>query len=296
MRHFPTIKRKGSQKMYELTPQRFADDFIFLEAPRWHGGSLWVPDVFDSTLYRVDMDGGREVVIDNLPARPNSLGFLPGGAPLIVSSVKRQLLKLVDGELLLHADLSGHANGDLNDFAMDKDGRVYIGDFGYDLFKGEERRETSIHIVDADGSVRHGSAGVEFPNGAVILDDGRMLVVAETWRGRLTAFDRAPDGSLSNKRLFADLPGREPDGMCADAEGGVWVCSFNTGEVIRIKMGGEITHHLRLPGSAVACELGGDDGQTLFITSYDGTIPDQQAKKRFGALSKVRVDIPGART
>lgn len=280
--------------MQELKAHRFADDFVFLEAPRWYDGRLWVPDVFDSILYQVDVDGRRLVLKDNLPPRPNSLGFLSDGTPLIVSSVARQILKLVDGELLVHADLSKWATGDLNDFAVADNGCLYVGNFGYDLFMGEEKRETSLHIVELDGTVRHGSDGVEFPNGAVILDSGRTLVVAETWRGRLTAFDRALDGSLSNRRLFADIAGREPDGMCADAEGGVWVCSFNTGEVLRVLEGGEITHRLHFPGSAVACELGGEDGHTLFITTYDGTIPDQQARKRLGALNQVQVDIPRA--
>lgn len=278
--------------MHELEAHRLADDFVFLEAPRWHDGSLWVPDVFDSILYRVGMDGVRSVIKNNLPPRPNSLGFLPCGTPLVISSVARQVLKLIDDELIVHADLSEWANGDLNDFAVDEIGRLYVGNFGYDLFSGEEKKETSIHIVGIDGTVRHGGSGVEFPNGAVILHGGRTLVVAETWRGQLTAFDRSEDGQLSNKRLFASLPGRQPDGMCADAEGGVWVCSFNSGEVLRVLEGGVITHRLRFPGSAVACELGGEDGHTLFITSYDGTIPDQQARKRLGSLSMTQVEIP----
>ena len=278
--------------MQELRAQRFADNFIFLEAPRWHGGRLWAPDVFDCILYQVEMDGRRQVIKDELPPRPNSLGFLPDGTPLIVSSVSREILKLVDGEFVVHADLSSWARGDLNDFAVDDDGRIYIGDFGYDLFGGEDRRETSITVVEPDGTPHHGASGVEFPNGAVLLNNGRLLVVAETWRGQLVAFDRAANGALSNKRLFAKLPGREPDGMCADAEDGVWVCSFNTGEVVRVLDGGQITHHLSFEGSAVACELGGEDGHTLFITTYAGTIPDQQAKKRLGALSRVQVPIP----
>lgn len=278
--------------MQELTAQRFADDFIFLEAPRWHEGHLWVPDVFDCTLHKIDAQGRRQVVKTDLPPRPNSIGFLPDGTPLIVSSRARQLLKLVDGKLVLHADLSGWAAGDLNDFAVDDDGRIYVGDFGYDLYAGDEPRETAIHIVDPDGSVRFGGGGVEFPNGAVIIDQGRTLVVAETWRGQLTAFDRSSDGRLSNKRLFAHLPGQQPDGICADAEGGIWVCAFNTGLVQRVVPGGEVTHRLTFPGSAVACQLGGEGGHTLFITTYNGTIPDQHAGKRLGALHIVQVDTP----
>lgn len=277
--------------MQVLTALPLADDFIFLEAPRWHEGALWVPDVFESVLYRVDLQGNKQVVVDELPLRPNSLGFLPDGTPLLVSSVARQLLKLIEGRLEVHADLSQWAKGDLNDFVIDDVGRVYVGNFGYDLFAGEAAQETELHIVQPDGSIEVGGREVEFPNGAAIINEGRTLVVSETWRGQLTAFDRASDGSLSNKRVFAELPGRQPDGICADAHGAIWTCSFNTGEVLRVLEGAQITHRLQFAGSAVACTLGGEDGRTLFITTYDGSIPDQHARKRLGALHSVRVEV-----
>ena len=276
----------------DMKAERLARDFIYLEAPRWHNGALWVPDVFDSILYRIDLHGKRSVIKDRLPPRPNSINFLSDGTPLIVLSVARQIAKLIDGELFPYVDLLRWAAGDVNDFAIDESDRLYVGNFGYDLFAGETARETSIHIVDPDGQIRVGGSGLEFPNGTVIINGGRTLVVAETWRGRLTAFDRAEDGSLSNPRLYADLPGREPDGVCADAEDGIWLCSFSTGEVLRVLEGAVITHRLQFRGSAVACDLGGDDGTTLFCTSYDGTIPDQQAMKRLGEVHVAKVDVP----
>lgn len=279
--------------MRTLTATPFATDFIFLEAPRWHDGRLWAPDVFDSILYRLDMSGKREVVAAGLPPRPNSINFLPDGTPLVVSSVARQILKIVNGKPEVHADLSKHATGDVNDFGIDEAGRLYVGNFGYDLFAGEALKATAIHAVEPDGRVSVAAEGLEFPNGTVIIDDGRTLVVSETWSGRLTAFDRDPKtGRLSNRHPFAALEGRNPDGICADAEGAVWASSFNTGEVLRVKKGGEITDRIEFNGSAVACQLGGPDGHTLFCTSYDGTIPDQLAQKRLGMISTVRVAVP----
>jgi sugar lactone lactonase YvrE len=279
--------------MKELNATLLASDFIFLEAPRWHDGRVWVPDVFDGKLYSVGLDGRREIVLDDLPPKPNSIGFMPDGTLVIVSSQDRKLLKLVDGRLQLHADLSNFATGDVNDFAIDDTGRIYVGNFGYDIFAGEPIALTSIHIVEQDGSIRVAATDLEFPNGTVIIDNGRTLVVAETWAGRLTAFDRDATGNLSNRRLYADLPGREPDGICADAEGAIWVPSFNTGEVLRLEAGATITHRISFKGSAIACQLGGADGRTLICTAYDGTIPEQQAKKRMGALYTARVDVPG---
>ncbi|MPR05476.1 SMP-30/gluconolactonase/LRE family protein [Microvirga tunisiensis] len=278
--------------MTDLQSQLFADGFIFLEAPRWHQGHLWVPDVFGQKLYKLDQSGAKTVVVESLPPRPNSIGFLPDGTLLIVSSVKRQILKLVDENLLTYADLSQDAAGDLNDFAIDQTGRVYIGNYGYDLFGGAPKQETCVHLVERDGAIRVAATGLEFPNGTVIINGGRTLIVAETWRGHLTAFDVASDGSLSNKRNFANLEGREPDGICADAAGGIWVPSFNTGEVLRVVEGGEVTHRIQFPGSAIACQLGGEDGRTLFCSTYAGSVPDQLAKKPYGALHAVRVDVP----
>lgn len=277
--------------MKKIEPTLFADDFIFLEAPRWHDGQLWVPDVFDSILYRLDADGRKTVVLEGLPPRPNSIGFLPDGSLLIVSSFDRRILRVVDGKIEPYADLSQVTDHHLNDFAIDKDGRVYVGNFGYDLFGGASQQPTALHMIDLDASIRTAATGLEFPNGAVIINGGKTFVVAETWVGRLTAFDRAPDGSLSNPRLYADIGDRHPDGICADAEGAIWVPSFNTGEVIRVLEGGEITHHIQFEGSAIACQLGGDDGKTLFCSTYRGSIPDQVAMKRFGALYTARVDV-----
>ena len=280
--------------MRERTSELFAEDFVFLEAPRWHNGRLWVPDVFDSILYALDGEGRRTVVRSGLPPRPNSIGFLPDGTLIIVSSVNKQLVKLVDGRLAVYADLSSHAAGDLNDFAVDGSGGLYVGNFGYDLFAGDPLKPTDILRVAPDGTVSIAARGLEFPNGTVITRDGRTLVVAETWAGRLTAFTRDAAGQLSNGRVYAELGERQPDGICIDAADGIWVPSFSTGEVIRVLEGGRITDRVSFQGSAVACQLGGEDGHTLFCTVYNGTIAEQQQKLRRGAIYTVRVDVPRA--
>jgi sugar lactone lactonase YvrE len=276
-------------------PKPLARDFIFLEAPRWHDGALWVPDVFDSILYRITMSGEREIIAKDLPPRPNSLNFLADGTPLVVASVSRRIMKVVDGKLETYADLSHHATGDLNDFGVDETGRLYVGNFGYDIFAGEPIKLTSMHMVEPDGRIAVAATDLEFPNGTVIINEGRTLVVAETWCGRLTAYDRdVKTGKLSNRRLYADLTGRHPDGIFADAEGAVWVPSFNTGEVLRVLDGGVITDKIQFEGSAVACCLGGPHGRTLFCSSYEGTIPDQLEQKRFGMISTVEVEVGAA--
>ena len=280
--------------MKERQAKLFADDFIFLEAPRWHQGKLWVSDVFDHKLYNLEMDGTRNFVCD-VPNRPSGQGFLPDGTHIVVSATDNRLLAVENGKLREYADLSKHAAGYLNDFAIDRDGRIYVGNFGYDYDGGEPRKTTSLHRVDHDGSVHEVAKGVDFPNGSVVINDNRTLVVAETWIGKLSAFDIGADGSLSNHRVFADLGERQPDGICADQENAIWVGCFNTGEFLRVLDGGEITDRIALDGRAVSCILGGSDGHELFCTVYSGTVPELIAKQRLGGVFTLRVDVPGPR-
>ncbi len=281
--------------MVLLQAQHFAEDFIFLEGLKWRHGRLWVSDVFDNRVYAISPDGSRELVA-HVPNRPSGLAFLPDGSLIIVSSKDRKLLRYVDGATAEYADLSLHAAGDVNDLAVDRKGRLYVGNFGYDYDAGEDRRPTCLHRVDPDGSITEVADGVEFPNGSVVIDGGRTLVVAETWVGRLKAFDLADDGSLSNPRVFADLGDRQPDGLCADAEGAIWVAIFNTGEFLRVVDGGEITHRLEFEGRGVSCALGGEDGRQLFLSVFSGPVEEIAMCKRRGNLFVARVDVPAQQT
>ena len=275
-------------------PTLFAEDFIFLEAPRWHAGRLWVSDVFDHRVYALGASGAREQIC-HVPHRPSGLGFLPDGTPIVVSSKNRRLMRIDGNTIVEYADLSGHASGDLNDFAIDRHGRVYVGNFGYDYDAGEPRKTTDIHRVDPDGSIRVAASGVEFPNGSVIVNNGRTLVVAETWAGRLTAFDIDAQGLLANRRVFAKLGAREPDGLCADAAGALWVGCFNTGEFLRVLDGGAITDLIAFDGRGVSCTLGGADGRQLFCTVYRGSIPQLVAGERRAAVFSLPVAVEGPR-
>jgi sugar lactone lactonase YvrE len=280
--------------MSTLQTTRLVDGFVFLEGPRWHQGKLWVSDMWGYTVYTISATGAREVVC-KVPERPSGLGFAPDGSLLIVSMEDRQLKKLVNGSLVKVADLSGLATGDCNDMVMDARGRAYVGNFGYNLLSGEEAKMAKLVLVDTDGSTRAVADGLNFPNGAVIMNGGRTLVVAETFGNCLTAFDIAADGGLSNRRVFAAMGEHTPDGICLDVDGGIWVASFMTSVFLRVKDGGEVTDTIEVPGRrAVACQLGGDDGKTLFCLTYEGTIEDLHQAKAAGAIETVRVQHAAA--
>lgn len=280
--------------MHEHKTQPLADGFVFLEGPRWRGDRLWLSDMWGYKVYTLAADGTREVVCE-VPGRPSGLGFLPDGTPIVVSMADRKLCRIVGGRLEPHADLSGLAGGDLNDMVVDSVGRAYVGNFGYDLFAGEEAKLAELIRVDPDGRATVVARDLDFPNGSVLANGGRTLVVAESWVGRLAAFDVAADGSLGNRRLYASLPDRMPDGMCLDREGAIWVSSFNSGEFLRVLPDGSITDSIRVGDRrAVACQLGGADGRTLFCLVYDGSIEDLQQHKAAGTIETVQVAVAGA--
>ncbi len=280
--------------MKELSSTVFAEDFVFLEGPRWRDNKLWLSDMHGHVVYAIDMDGKREKVVD-VPGQPSGLGFLPDGTLLIVSMHDRRLMKLVDGKLQLHADLSEICPYEINDMVVDKKGNAYIGNIGFDLFKKEHFKPTNFVLVTADGTISEVATDLAVPNGPVITPDGKTLIVAESWAKKLSAFDIEIDGSLSNRRVFADLGDSAPDGICLDAEGAVWVAVFNQDHFIRVLEGGEITHRVKVfDRFPVACTLGGSDGCTLFGLTYQGSIQDIGKNRTASRIEVAEVDIPGS--
>jgi len=280
--------------MKELSTTVFADDFVFLEGPRWRGDKLWTSDMHGHAVYTLTMDGQRTKVID-VPGQPSGIGFLPDGTPLIVSMHDRKLMKLIDGKLELHADLSTLCPYEINDMVVDKKGNAYIGNIGFNIFKKEKFKPTNFVLVTPDGAAREVATDLHVPNGPVITPDGNTLIVAESWAKRLTAFTIDDDGSLSDRRIFADLGDAAPDGICLDAEGAVWLAAFNQDNFLRVLEGGEVTHRVKVVDRyPVACTLGGPDGRTLFGLTYQGSIQDIGAGKAASRIEIATVDVAGS--
>jgi sugar lactone lactonase YvrE len=239
----------------------------------------------------VDLKGKAEKILE-VPGQPSGLGWLPDGSLQVVSMTDKRLLRLNRGILTEVADLSGLASGICNDMVIDNLGRSYIGNFGLNTDLRQRRvGPAEIILVTPGGKAQVAATGLVFPNGTVITPDGRELIVAETFASRLTAFDIEPDGSLSGRRVWDRLEDETlPDGICLDAEGAIWAANAYHPEVIRIKMGGEVTHRINLSGQAFACMLGGPDRRTLFIL----TVGDKSKVKPDGRVEVVEVEVPGA--
>jgi sugar lactone lactonase YvrE len=266
----------------------------FPEGPRWHEGRLWFSDFYTHRVIALTEEGWAETMA-HVPQQPSGLRWRPDGTMLVVSMLDRRLMKLEHGELSVVADLSGVAGGPCNDMVVDAAGRGYVGNFGFDRAGGEPQRDAALARVDPDGSVHVAAEGLAFPNGAVITPDGKRFIIGETLGHRLTAFDVAADGRLSGRRVFADLPGVWPDGICLDAEGAVWVADARGGRVVRVKEGVGVVETIAMAEGrhAFACMLGGADRKTLFLCTSTASGPGM-ADKRDGAIEAVRVVVPGA--
>jgi sugar lactone lactonase YvrE len=273
--------------------ETLVEGLTFPEGPRWHDGKLWFSDFYTHRVLRAGLDGHLETVAA-VPHQPSGLGWMPNGDLLIVSMLDRQLLRLAGSRLEIFADLSEVATFHCNDMVVDRAGRAYVGNFGFDLHAGATPSPAALARVEPDGRVFPAASGLMFPNGMVITPDAKTLVIAETFANRLSAFDVDAAGNLKNRRVFAELPGIFPDGICLDAEGAVWVADARGMQVVRVFDGGRIERTVATGERRVyACMLGGEARRTLFLCTSSGSGPEM-TKKRDGKIEFVEVDAPGA--
>ncbi|MBV9547337.1 MAG: SMP-30/gluconolactonase/LRE family protein [Chloroflexi bacterium] len=236
------------------------------ESPRWHDGRLWLANWGTGEIVAVDAEGQSEVMARVPTTVPYCFDWLPDGSLLVVSGQEAQLLRQqTDGKFTLHADLSAFASG-WNEIVVDGRGNTYVNGSDYKFAPGEPFVPGVVALVKPDGSVQQVADDIHFPNGMVVTPDSKTLVVTESFRARLTAFDIQPDGTLTNRRVFAEL-GQGGDGICLDREGAIWTSAFVDGRpgCSRVADGGKLLQRIDLDDFCFACMLGGDDGQTLFM-------------------------------
>jgi sugar lactone lactonase YvrE len=268
----------------------------FFEGPRWHEGRWWVSDFYRHAVFTVDTDGREEKVL-TVERQPSGLGWLPDGSLLVVSMKDRRLLRRSSsGEVSVHAEVGDFCGGPLNDLVVDANGRAFVGNFGFDLMEREEPRPTGLIRVDPDGSTALAAQDLLFPNGTVITDDGRTLIVGETYGRRYTAFTLDDDGTLVDRRTWAEIRTIAPDGCTLDAEGHIWSADARGGRACRLAPGGAIVEEIAAPEGLqfFACMLGGDDGRTLLLCAAPDFSERRRSQAREAALLTTTVDVPHA--
>jgi sugar lactone lactonase YvrE len=268
----------------------------------------------------LDENNSLETVCE-VPSQPSGLGWLPNGDLLIVSMLDRKILRFSEGSISVHADLSEYVAHKCNDMVVGRDGTAYVGNFGMGD-AGESLNSTHLMIVKSDGTVLKGPDNLLFPNGTVITEDGKNLIIAETLGAKLTSFDIEDNGELTNRKLWArtsplfslliikflsslgfDLSKVDfskysknlhvPDGICLDEKNGIWIASPTTKAVVRIEKGGNITDTIYTPKGAFACMLGGKERKTLYVIISNSSDPEEAQASPEGEIHSIEVEIPG---
>ena len=283
----------------------------FFESPRWHEGRWWVSDFYRHGVYTVSTDGTEELVLE-VEHQPSGLGWMPNGSLLVVSMKNQRVLRRDrDGSVGVHAELGAFTDSWLNDMVVDGQGRAWVGCFGFDLMAFADPQLAPLMRVDPDGTTSVAAEDTRFPNGTVITPDGSTLILGETAGCCYTAFTIQADGTLSDRRIWAQLapapdlgPLQEmlpqiaigPDGCTLDAELHIWSADEVGGRCIRIAPGGAIVDEIRVPEGlgCFACALGGDDGRTLLMCAAPDFLETNRAQARDAVLLATEVDVPHA--
>jgi sugar lactone lactonase YvrE len=264
-----------------------------VESPRWHGDRLYFSDWSAGEVIAADLDGHWRVSA-RVKSLPLCTAWCPDGRLVIVSSQEGSLLRLEpDGSLVTHANLGRPG---WNDVVADGRGNVYVNGPGFNPTAGEAFRPGVVCHVAPDGSVRQAADEIAFPNGMAVTADNATLIVADSYRHHLVAFDIAADGSLSGRRVWAELGDAAPDGICVDAENAVWYAEVPGKRCVRVAEGGEELRVVSLDRGGFACVLGGRDRSTLFITAAEwrGMTDAQMVTPGSGRVLAIDVDVPGA--
>jgi sugar lactone lactonase YvrE len=268
---------------------------VFGESPRWHDGRLWFADWAKQEVIAVTDDGQREVVVPPAAAgfSPVCFDWLPDGRLIMVSGPRRALLtRGPSGEIEPYADLSAAFGPEQwNEVVCDGRGNAYVNNIGF-AFPGGEFAPGVVAVVTPSGAARVVAEGFGFPNGMAVTADNSTLIVAESYGHQLTAFDIAPDGSLSGRRVWAYLgDAAAPDGICLDAAGAVWYADVPNKHCVRVREGGEILETVSSDLGCFSCALG---GTTLYIVAADWSNPAGMfSGPPTGKILAAEVGVPG---
>lgn len=256
------------------------------ESPRWHENRLWFSDWGAQEIVAVDSCGKCEVAVRAPFGLPFCIDWLHDGRLLVVSGRQGVVLRRErDGSLVTHADLHGPAGMGWNEIVVDGRGNIYING------------GSGIVLLTPDGSVRQVADDIAFPNGMAITPDNLTLIIAESYGKKLTSFDIAADGSLSNRRVWAALGDGVPDGISIDADAAVWYADVPNKRCMRVREGREVLETVTCDRGCFACMLGGAEKKTLFIIATEWRGMDKMAEvaqERTGQVLTYETPAPHA--
>jgi sugar lactone lactonase YvrE len=291
--------------MDQYTSRVIREGLSFGEGPRWHEGRLWFSDFYRHGVFSITADGTDERLEHVVVNQPSGLGWFTNGDLACVSALDHRVLRFREGVESTFADISAYCGFWANDMIVSAKDFAYVGNFGFDLdtllnevgadgLLASPPPTTNLVVLDPEGNVVQVVPDMAFPNGSVITPDGATLIVGETMAFRLSAFDINDDGTLSNRRVWAQLDFVATDGMCLDAQGQIWLANALTNRCLRVKEGGEITAEVITSQTAFACMLGGEDRTSLYVMSAPSSDRFKIADQTLGRIEVCEVTTPGA--
>jgi sugar lactone lactonase YvrE len=270
-----------------------------LESPRWRDRRLWVADWTAGLILAIDPAGNSEIVVEHR-SLPLCFDFLPDGTLVLASGPQRALMQMsAHGTLTRYADLSALSPYGGNDMVIDGRGNTYVNNVNFEFAAGHPPGDNApgfVALAVPNKEPRIVADDLAFPNGMSVTADNSTLIVAESYRHQLTAFDILDDGSLTNRRVWAKVGEHSPDGICLDREGAAWYADVADRCCVRVAEGGHVLDRVQLDRGAFACILGDIDGPTLFVAAahWPGVerFLDHTAWK--GTIVTVTAPSPGA--
>jgi xylono-1,5-lactonase len=268
--------------------ETLVEGWEFLEAPRAdRAGNLYFSDVTVGGLHKRRPDGRIESF---LPGRTwiGGIAFNDDGG--IVCSGKTGLVCFYENTGEIRPLLTDF--GAINDFCPDGQGGIVAGVIDADsVGAGKAPEGRPLIRLDAAGKVTRLWEGITVPNGIGFSPDGKRLYQSESYK-TVWVYDVQPDGSLANRKVFADI--QDADGMAVDAEGGVWIARFDSFGVTRFTPDGAVAAHYKVPvREAQSVAFGGEDRRDLYIVTGSSFANPNNLTERTGTIYRGRSNVPG---
>jgi len=266
----------------------------FAKSPRWIYQKLLFLDVHDRCIKSADMKGNVQTV-RALPYLPGSFNVFADGGMIVGDACHRKIYQCVSDSPKQMADLSNVARFFLSDSIVDDCGGMYVADVGFDFLNPlvDPAPDGVIIHIGADGKISVVAGNLFYPNGMIITADNKTLIVAETLGHRLTAFEIEDDGSLKNRRVWAQLRDDvKPEGICLDRDGAIWVAGTGP-RALRVSQGGEIDQQITTKKPVFATMLGGPQLRHLFLCTSDSNDPVITRQISGATIDIAEVETPG---
>lgn len=283
----------------DLPPAENVKPALLFEVPRYSEGVVFDREgdgyiSHEDKITKFSLDGKHEVWA--VTGNPNGHKVLPDGTHLVCNNAPPAVLKLsAEGKVL--AEVSTECDGKplrgANDLSLDlKNGGFYFTDPNE---SGKESPIGTVHYVDRSGTTRLVAGGLAYPNGIILSPDGKRLIVGESQYNRILEYPVVGPGKVGEKKVFAELPAKvgeqvdnQPDGMCLDAAGNLYVAHYGMGQVQVLDPAGKLIRRYQtglILTSNVA--FGGPNRDQLFVTGAVG------ADSTPGGLARLDLGVSG---